>query len=205
MGTSVKRDILRGLVSELKTRFGITISTGKLNSIDDCIEAVYKVCYETARRELLTEIEDTNTKITSISKIDEKIRMELEGTKKKNKKLIADLEEQEKISKNLFKDKELYKADIEKLKNSIIDLQDKNFKLANEKADVYKIIDVKDKDISSLLIKNDFLKSDVKRLEESLGRAGRTKENLEDKIHELEMKLENKRSWFERTLEKVFW
>lgn len=205
MGTSVKRDILRWLVSELKTRFGITISTGKLNSIDDCIEAVYKVCYETARRELLTEIEDTNAKISVLSKSDEKIRMELEGTKKKNKKLIADLEEQEKISKNLFKDKELYKVDIEKLKNSIIDLQDKNFKLANEKADVYKIIDVKDKEISSLLTKNDFLKSDVKRLEESLGRAGRTKENLEDKIHELEMKLENKRSWFERTLEKVFW
>ena len=205
MGTSVRRDTLRWLVSELKTKFGIAINTGKLSSINDCVEAVYKVCYETARRELLTEIEDTNAKISVLSKSDEKIRMELEGTKKKNKKLIADLEEQEKISKNLFKDKELYKADIEKLKNSIIDLQDKNFKLANEKADVYKIIDVKDKEISSLLIKNDFLKSDVKRLEESLGRTERLKEKLENEIKELERKLKNKRSWFRRTLDKVFW
>lgn len=204
MGTSNRRDTLRWLVSELKTKFGIAINTGKLSSINDCVEAVYKVCYETARRELLTEIEDTNAKISVLSKSDEKIRMELEGTKKKNKKLIADLEEQEKISKNLFKDKELYKADIEKLKNSIIDLQDKNFKLANEKADVYKIIDVKDKEISSLLIKNDFLKSDVKRLEESLGRTERLKEKLENEIKELERKLKNKSSWFRRTLDKVF-
>ena len=204
MGTSVRRDTLRWLVSELKTKFGIAINTGKLSSINDCVEAVYKVCYETARRELLTEIEDTNAKISVLSKSDEKIRMELEGTKKKNKKLIADLEEQDKISKNLFKDKELYKADIEKLKNSIIDLQDKNFKLANEKADVYKIIDVKDKEISSLLIKNDFLKSDVKRLEESLGRTERLKEKLENEIKELERKLKNKSSWFRRTLDKVF-
>lgn len=204
MGTSVKRDILRWLVSELKTRFGITISTGKLNSIDDCIEAVYKVCYETARRELLTEIEDTNTKITSISKSDEKMRMELEGTKKKNRKLIGELEEQQKTAKIFFKDKELYKADIEKLKNSIIDLQEKNLKLANEKADVYKMIEAKNKEIGILTTKNDLLKADVKRLEESSQRLERLKEKSEDKIHELEFKLDNKRSWFEKMLEKVF-
>ena len=70
MGTSVRRDTLRWLVSELKTKFGIAINTGKLSSINDCVEAVYKVCYETARRELLTEIEDTNAKISVLSKID---------------------------------------------------------------------------------------------------------------------------------------
>ena len=68
MGTSNRRDTLRWLVSELKTRFGVTINTGKLNSNDDCIEALYKIYYEVVNKEQLKKIEELDSKVKQLEK-----------------------------------------------------------------------------------------------------------------------------------------
>lgn len=57
MDKSIKRDVLRGVIGKIQTRYGVKVCKSRiLSSYDDCYEALYKVIDEIVTKDKLKDL-----------------------------------------------------------------------------------------------------------------------------------------------------
>lgn len=199
-----KRDFLRPAIYFIKEEYQYEEGLGPLDSNEQCKNALIKLYRVILEQKESQEKEELYSKNDELSKKVHSLEMELDKYKRKKEKYSKEFEDLKKAHSDSLKNIILLTNKIEEMKNTIstqkddiISLQKDNLKLKDKLSSLKKELEKSDN-----LIKD--LKEDNQRLENLSDELIKSKEKLEDENHELEIKLENKKTLFEKMLEKIF-
>lgn len=115
-----KRSILRSFIYEIKSKLNSKVSTGKLDKLEECTNAILKIIDNESEKLFLIKNEKMLSRNSELSKENEKLKLELKALSVKYKKLKTTLEDAEKLKNDLFKDKRILKQLNEKLSTDLI-------------------------------------------------------------------------------------